>query len=35
MLGVRIVIERVGPGNGREYDPSSVTISWPDVSATS
>ena len=26
LLGMRITINRVGPGNGRDYDPASVTI---------
>ncbi|MGL5825389.1 MAG: hypothetical protein ACRCYU_11325, partial [Nocardioides sp.] len=29
LLGVRIVVNRIGPGNAREFDPQSVTISWP------
>ncbi len=28
LLGMRITIYRVGPGNGRAYDPESVTIEW-------
>lgn len=28
LLGMRITINRVGPGNGREYDPASVVIEW-------
>jgi hypothetical protein len=28
LLGMRITINRVGPGNGREYDPDSVSITW-------
>lgn len=26
MLGMRVTINRVGAGNGREYDPASVSI---------
>ena len=28
LLGMRITINRVGPGNGRAYDPESVTMEW-------
>ena len=28
MLGMVITIKRVGPGNGRVYDPDSVSITW-------
>lgn len=28
LLGMRITINRVGPGNGRGYDPDSVAITW-------
>jgi hypothetical protein len=28
MLGMRITINRVGPGNTRTYDPESVSIEW-------
>ncbi|MCW2767959.1 MAG: recombinase family protein [Nocardioides sp.] len=28
LLGMKITIERVGSGNGRSYDPDSVTIEW-------
>ncbi len=28
LLGMRITINRVGPGNGRAYDPASVSITW-------
>jgi site-specific DNA recombinase len=28
LMGMRITINRVGPGNGREYDPDSVSIEW-------
>ena len=30
LLGMRITLNRVGPGNGREYDPTSVSIEPPD-----
>jgi DNA invertase Pin-like site-specific DNA recombinase len=28
VLGMRITINRVGPGNGRAFDPTSVAITW-------
>lgn len=28
LLGMTITINRVGPGNGRSYDPESVSIAW-------
>jgi len=28
LMGMRITINRVGPGNGRDYDPGSVSIDW-------
>ncbi|MFC5677799.1 recombinase family protein [Aeromicrobium endophyticum] len=29
LLGMTITIKRVGAGNGRDYDPDSVSITWP------
>ena len=29
LLGVQITIEPIGAGNGRAFDPDSVTIAWP------
>lgn len=30
LLGMQITIHRVGPGNGREFDPDSVSITWAE-----
>lgn len=28
LMGMRVTIQPVGPGNGRGYDPDSINIEW-------
>ena len=35
LLGMQITINPIGPGNGRTFDPSSITIDWPQDGTSS